>query len=198
MRRYFTVPAAVCLALLITATAALAAGDWEAARAAFKKSDYATTVRILKKLAGQGLAKAQTQLGYMYVHGLGVTRDFTEAVKWYRRAAKQGDTFGQYNLGRCYDSGRGVPKDYTQAAKWYRLAADKGHPRAQYNLAVCYIRGDGVPKDFVQAYKWIILAAAQKHRLAVRAKPLLAKRMTPAQIARAERLAAKFKPKKSR
>jgi len=42
---------------------------------------------------------------------------------------------------------------------------------------------------------WFNLAAAQGHRLAQDAREGLAKRMTPAQIAEAQRLATEWKPK---
>ncbi|MBU0516800.1 MAG: sel1 repeat family protein [Proteobacteria bacterium] len=198
MRRYLALPLAICLALLITAGAALASDDWKAAEAAYKRGDYATSARIIRKLALQGLAKAQAQLGYMYVRGLGVPRSYAEAVKWYRQAAEQGVAKAQYNLGVCYDTGQGVPRSYAQAVKWWRRAAAQGHAKAQFNLGVCYLKGEGVPRDYVRAYKWILLAAGQGHPKAIRVGPILARRMTPAQIAEAKRLAAKFRPKKAR
>ncbi len=196
MPRCLSMVSAVGLAVFLTAGAALATDDWNAAAAAYKRRDYATAVRILKKLAEQGLAKAQNELGRMYVYGLGVPRNYAEAVKWYRRAAAQGDVRAQYNLGVCHDLGQGVPRSIDKAVKWFRLAAAQGHPRAQYNLGVCYYKGEGVPKDFVAAYKWISLAARQGHRKAIRVLPIVARRMTPAQIAEAKRLAAQFRPKK--
>ena len=52
-----------------------------------------------KALADQGLAAAQTTLGFMYSHGDDVPENNAEAVKWYRKAADQGDADAQSNLG---------------------------------------------------------------------------------------------------
>jgi TPR repeat protein len=56
-------------------------------------------------------------------------------------------------------------------------------------------KGVGVPQDYVQGHKWFILAAT-KHAKYRANRDLLAKRMTPAQIAEAQRLARQWKPKK--
>ena len=107
------------------------AGPIEDAETAYNRQDYATTVRLLKPLADQGAAWAQSQLGVMYGSGQGVPKDDAQAVKWYRLAADQGEAVAQYNLGNMYANGQGVPKDDAQAVKWFRLAADQGNAWAQ-------------------------------------------------------------------
>jgi TPR repeat protein len=72
---------------------------------------------------------------------------------------------------------------------WYRLAAEQGHAHAQGDLGVMYYKGWGVPKDYVLAYMWFILAAAQGDEEAVKLRDIVAGRMTPAQIAEAQRMA---------
>ena len=96
----------------------------------------------------------------------------------------------------------GVAEDPAQAVAWYRKAAEKGDVMAQTSLAKMYDEGKGVAKDFVQAHKWYTLASVDDGEYeqdlfdrAKRAKEELAKQMTPAQIAEAERLArAKMPP----
>ena len=55
-----------------------------------------------KRLAEDGDAEAQNDLGVMYGNGEGVPQDYKEAVKWYRLAAEQGVAAAQYNLGGMY------------------------------------------------------------------------------------------------
>ena len=78
----------------------------------------------LLRLAEQGDAKAQYNLGVMYRKGHGVPQNDAEAVKWYRKSAEQGDAHAQFNLGFMYNNGKGVPQNDAEAAKWYRKAAD--------------------------------------------------------------------------
>ena len=135
--------------------------EFESAIAAYDKGDYATALRLFRKLADQGNARAQSNLGVMYRQGYGVAQNDTEAAKWFRLAADQGIADAQNFLGGMYDLGRGVPKSDTEAVKWYRLAADQGNARAQSNLGASYLMGEGVPQDDTEAVKWYRLAADQ-------------------------------------
>ena len=109
------------------------------------------------------------------------------------------DAFAQFSLGVAYGSGRGVPQDDAEAARWYRLAADQGNTDAQSDLGVMYANGDGVPQDDVQTHMWLNLAASGAPReprvlrdTAVRNRDLVAGRMTPDQLADAQRLAREW------
>jgi len=165
--------------------------------------DDTEAVKWFRKAAEQGIAKAQFNLGVMYEKGLGVPQDYAEAVKWLQKAAAQGYAKAQDNLGFMYAKGQGVPKDDTEAAKRWRNAAEQGYARAQYNLGFMYAKGQGVPKDHVLSHMWFNLAASRfnaserrERKLAVESRNLVASKMTPAQIAEAERLAREWKPKK--
>ncbi len=85
--------------------------------------------------------------------------------------------------------------DYDTALKEWRPLAEQGFASAQNNLAKMYRRGEGVPKDDVLAHMWWSLAAAQGHEPARKYRDRLAARMTPAQLADAQRLAREWKPK---
>ncbi len=90
----------------------------------------------------------------------------------------------------AYDKG-----DYATALKEFRVLAEQGYAGAQNNLGLMYEYGEGVPQDDVQARMWLNLAAAQGNELARKARDIVAKKMTPAQLAEAQRLARKWKPK---
>jgi TPR repeat protein len=139
----------------------------------------------------------------MYDYGRGVPQDYAEAVKWNRRAAEQGHAKAQYNVGFSYENGQGVLQDYAEAVKWYRRAAEQGQADAQNNLASKFYKGQGVPQNYILAHMWFNLAASrvpasekEKRNDAVNNRDLVASKMTPAQIAEAERLAREWKPKK--
>ncbi len=96
-----------------------------------------------------------------------------------------------------YGNGQGVPQDDAEAARWYRKAAEQGLAKAQYRLGIMYYKGQGVPQDYVQAHMWFNLAAAglppgEYHDNAAEIRDLVAKLMTPAQIAEAQRLAREW------
>ncbi len=94
-----------------------------------------------------------------------------------------------------YDNGQGVLRDYAEAVKWYRKAAEQGNAKAQNNLGLMHEEGRGVPQDYVQAHMWYNLAGAQGGQQAAKNRDLVAKLMTPAQTAEAQRLARKWQPR---
>ena len=131
----------------------------------------------------------------MYAKGQGVQKDFKKAIEWYQLAATQGDAHAQHNLGVMYAKGEGVPRDFKEAVRWYRLAAEQGEARDQGNLGLMYAKGKGVLQDYVLAHMWFNLAAAQGEKVAADLRDSLAKKMTPAQIAEAQKLASEWKPR---
>lgn len=90
--------------------------------------------------------------------------------------------------------GQGVQQDYAEAAKWYRLAAQRGSADSQNNLGVLYTNGQGVPQDQVAAHMWFNLAAAHGNEHAVQNRDRAVAKMSPDQIAEAQRLARDWKP----
>ena len=158
----------VALVLSVVFAASVAAGPFEDGYSAYQSGDYATALRLFRPLA------------------------------------EQGDTDAQFSLGKMYRKGEGAPQDTAEAAKWYRMAAEQGHASAQvvlgtmYNNGGTYDGGNGVPQDYVQAHKWVNLAASRESLMRadrVERRDAVAAKMTPEQIAEAQRLAREWKPK---
>jgi TPR repeat protein len=132
-----------------------------------------------------------------YNFGTGVTENDSEAVKWYRKAAEQDHVGAQYALGWAYYKGEGVPQDYGEAFNWYQKAAEQGDSGSQYRLGVMYEKGEGVAQAYVASYMWYHLGS-QTHGLesARKDRDRVAEKMTPEQIAEAQRVAREWKPVK--
>jgi uncharacterized protein len=118
--------------------------------------------------------------------------DFTTAFQILRPLAEQGDARAQCALGLMYLLGQGVPQDYAQAVAWYRKAAEQGFADGQLFLGGVYENGLGVPQDYVRAHMWFNLAGASGNPDGVKARDFVAAKMTPAQIAEAQRLASEW------
>lgn len=169
--------------------------DAEAGFAADQKGDFATAMKLYQSGAAGGVPYAMYNLGIMYFDGKGVDRSYVLAMKWYRQAADIGYAQAQHAVGTMYEQGQGVKKDMTEAAKWYRLAAEQGYMMSQNSLGVIYTTGDvGVPMNLVQAHLWFNLAS-KENASAVSRRDRLKAKMTPEQIAEAEKLAKEWKPK---
>ena len=190
--------ATICLTItvLLGSAGVSWSADFQKGLAAAERGDFATALREWTPLAEQGTAGAQFNLGVMYYKGEGVPQDYKTAVKWYRLAAEQGYAYAQFNLGLMYRKGEGVPQDYKTAVKWYRLAAEQGSAYAQFNLGLMYGLGNGVIQDNVYAHMWANLAASNGSKKGGELRDIVAERMTPAQIAEAQRLARECVRKK--
>ena len=121
--------------------------------------------------------------------------DFAKALREWRPLAEQGDARAQYYLGLLYENGDGVPQDYEKAREWYEKSAAQGEANAQFYLGLLSAFGQGGPLDLAQAHMWYSLAAGKGHVGAAVYRNDLAKQMTPAQIAEAQKRAREWKPK---
>ena len=78
-------------------------------------------------------------------------------------------------------------------------AAEQGNALGQVNLGRMYDHGHGVPQDYAQAHMWYNLASHAEdpptREMAVKNRDDVATKMTPAQIAEAQRMAREWKPK---
>lgn len=172
----------------------------EDAFAAYKAGNYELALKIWRPLAEQGDPVAQLRLSVMYAEGEGVPKDDAQSLKWGQLAAENGNVTAELIMGARYNEGRGVPKDAGEAVKWFEKAANKGAAYGQFNLGLMYANGSGAPQDKVQSFKWFTLAAAifppssKEREEAVYNANLVAAKMTPAEIAEAQRLAQEWKP----
>ena len=141
-----------------------------------------------QRLANQGNAAAQYNLGVMYYKGDGIPQNQSKAIEWFqraaaqghikaesnlkvmstnaaveilRKAANQGDQRAQYSLGLIYQTGESVHQDSAKAIDWYTKAANQGNAEAQAMLGGMYSEGEGVPQDYSKAAQWIEKSANQ-------------------------------------
>jgi TPR repeat protein len=81
----------ILLAAQLMGTVAAVAGPWEDGMAAYNRGDYVPAVRVFRRLAEQGNAKAQNVLGVMFRKGQGVAKSPARARMWFSVAAKRGE-----------------------------------------------------------------------------------------------------------
>jgi hypothetical protein len=82
--------------------------------------------------------------------------------------------------------------DLATALKEFRPLAEQGVADAQFSLAPMYDNGEGVPTHYVKAHMWFSLAQAQDITPTADNLDIIKKQMTPAQIAKAQELAAEW------
>jgi hypothetical protein len=143
-------------------------------------------ISTCKKAAQQGNVIAQNTLGYIYLHGQGVEKDYKEAVKWFEKSANQAYPAAQFNLAIMYKLGQGVEVSHPESIKWMQLAANQNYAQAQSHLGNMYYQGLAVMQDFEMAYMWWTLAEKNGVNELDGIKHQLKTKMTANQITQAE------------
>jgi len=120
----------------------------------------ARAVELFEKAANAGHARAQLNLGILYLRGQGVPRDLIQARAWLEKAATGGDPQALYALARTLsESGADVPgADPVRAADLYRKAAEKGHALAGLRYGLALSEGVGIKRDLPAAQRWLMQA----------------------------------------
>ena len=197
------------------------AGPLEDAMAALQRGDYAVAMRLFRPLAEQGDVDAhrttrrlppgfarppiramparRPALARLTLRGVASVKTVDKPSSGSARPLTR-DAFAECALGLAYMEGEGIQQDLAQGASWLRKAADQGNAPAQNLLGAMYAEGKGVRQDYVQAHMWFNLSASratdvQIRDLAAKQRDQLAAKMTPDQIAEAQRLAREWKPK---
>lgn len=152
--------------------------------------DDDAAIRWYEKAASGGSALAMNELGGLF----GQRKDYARAFEWYSRASKKRHPFAVFRLGVMYEQGWHVAKDGTKAIKLFEDAAWLGSPDAQHYLGLLYFQGQLVPKSFTWSYAWLNLAASKNSAYA-KARDLVEKRLTPEQLAEAQRLSTEWAEK---
>jgi len=110
-----------------------------------------------------------------------------------RRLAESGNVDAQVTLAKMYRDGSGVTQNVVTAAKWFQSAASLGQSEAQLAIGELFEEGHGVAQDFVKAHMWYNLAAAAGVSGAETRRNAIGAKMTPEQLADAQRLASQWR-----
>jgi len=86
----------------------------------------------LIRIAEQGKAEAQYELGRRYDTGNRVRKILKEGFRYFLAAAEQGHTLAQLEVGKAFVKGRGTDKNKLKALDYLKVVAEKGNAEAQY------------------------------------------------------------------
>lgn len=149
--------------------------------------DTETMLGYLDNGRAAALPRAELLLGRLYYEGKLVPQDPHKAEQHLRKAAPS-EPSANYFLGQLYL--RGYLGDiYPQKALDHLLsAARNGQINADFALGQMYSQGKGIQPDLVNAYVFSQLALPKNTPQASELARAIAQRLTPAQLAQAERL----------
>lgn len=115
--------------LSLTSSAMASEAEFAQALSYANNQNHGQAFELFNKLAEQGDAAAQNELGYMYVNGQGVRQDYRQAMAWYQKAHAQGEAKAAHNIGVHYYNGEGVRQNKSTAKEWDGRACDLGHQK---------------------------------------------------------------------
>lgn len=188
----------ILIATFLTLPSLAIGGSVNDARAASNRGDYGAAYALARPLADQDSADAQYFLGQLCGLHPEVPCDRVDSINWYRRAARQdavakddaiASSLAALALCTSYFNGLGAEQNYSEAAPWCRAAAEKRIPAGMELLGRMYAKGEGVLQNYILAHMWLNLAGSQYAR---DERDALAAKMTTAQVAEAQRLAAEW------
>ena len=100
--------------------------------------------------------QAKFNLGVIYLHGLGVERNLSEALNLFEKSAEQGDAKASFYAAEMYFNGEGCRRDAQKALRTLEISFDRGYHYAAYRLGSIYAFGEGgVDPDPSQAAVWL-------------------------------------------
>jgi TPR repeat protein len=87
------------------------------------------------EIGGNFAPLAWKSLGFLYLNGVGVPRDYSESVRCFIKAAMLGDADACRELGFAYCLARGVISDHKEAYAWWNIARSLGDKKAEEEMS---------------------------------------------------------------
>lgn len=147
-------------------------------------------LRWARKAAEAKYPLGQRVLGLMLFNGEGVDPNPEAAISLWREAAENGDLISCWNLVTTFSTKGNSRHNPPEALKWLLKAARLGDASAMQNAATVYLDpANVIPKDPVAAWAWLELAANRASAEAATQRDELTRRLSPADLAKAQAMA---------
>lgn len=150
------------VALTLAASCATAAANFDQAKAASDRGDYAKALELFESCKSQ--PDCSFEYGLMARLGWGMPINDELAFRHIEQSAKQGYADAYHLTGVLYYDGRGTKKDFEKAAEWFKKGADNRNEFSAYLLGDMSEKGIGTEKDFKAALDWFTRATDYGHK----------------------------------
>jgi TPR repeat protein len=118
----------------------------------------ADALKQMRAYADQGYVRDMNNLGWEYLHAMGLPPRRDLAIAWYRKAADRGNSQAEFRLGEIFQD---APGGAAEALRWYELAGAQGESAATNNIGLMFEKGNGVTQDYKRAAGYYQKAAAE-------------------------------------
>lgn len=138
----------------------------------FGERDNKSSLIILWNLVERGYPGAMNDIGFAYMHGLGLRKSMRWAIYWFEKSAQGGCPDAMGNLADIYLFSNDKYQNIERGLLYAFMGADLDNEMAMNELGLCYEDGIGMPIDYENAFKWFSKAvennagACAEHNLA--------------------------------
>lgn len=108
--------------------------------------------------ARSGHAHAESELGWLYIAGIGTSEDIEKGIEWLTRSSEHGDLGATSMLGGIYSSSAYPKLNLPKANKLLEDCAIKRRPSCVGQLALLYTRTDNPKRNMPMAVAWASIA----------------------------------------
>lgn len=124
--------------------------------------DFGKAIEYYKYAAQGGYDPAMERIGFFYMQGVGVNKNYEEAISWLTKASNLGSAPAEYNLGLIYADEKGEYYDPVESFNWMMKSATKNLPAALAAVGLKMYRGFGTESNPKESVKWFKAAADRK------------------------------------
>lgn len=127
-------------------------------------SDYdkPQAVSMIRRAAEvDSMGYAMNALGMVYLHGIEMACDTTQAAYWFEQAGRHGYKNAYHNLAMLYKSKE--QQDFVRSFEAYRRGAEGGSVMCYYGLGFMLYKGLGCQQNYEQAAEWFGKGADKDH-----------------------------------
>ena len=142
---------------------------YDKAASLYRSGDFHAASQLYHPLASDGSTSCQRLVGWMYLLGEGVDKNFDKALFWLTKAAEAGDPEAQFGVGRVYLH----REEFESAHSCCERAAKQDFAPAFYRLGRMHQTGKAVPQDTQRAYNDFSFATSKGHIRSMRWKAVL-------------------------
>lgn len=137
----------------------MSSGDFNKAIKLMHSNKFEAAIKLLLHLADSGDALAQERLGFLYMFGISVEKDYLKAKHWLKLAATTENSRAQFYLGKIYY----YEKNYDSAVAFLSKSAVNKFPPSFYLLSIIFRSEDSVYFDLENSLKCIRLGSDLNH-----------------------------------
>lgn len=120
-----------------------------------RDKNYVKAYELCSKNADSNHIHSMVTLGFLYMYGLGVSRDFSMSEHWLGKASEEGSSEADYYMGALC-----MHKNSNKSAlRHFILSATRGYTPAKCRVGLFYLNGIGTGIDKEKAYTYFFDAS---------------------------------------